>query len=119
MDSQRYIEVTGEGCYTERAICYVAEVSIEVRAAKKETVLDEVRDCWTAAMSRLRENGIADSEIVEGGIDYLRPWYWRKKPGQTGTRKIILKVSEFDRLSHALESLEPLVSANDGLLLSI
>ncbi len=110
MDAERYIEVTGEGCFAEKAVRYVAEISIELRAAKKETVLDEVRELWTAVIALLRENGIADSEIVEGGIEYFRPWYWRKKPGQTGTRKIILKVSDFDRLNTALESLEPLVS---------
>lgn len=112
MDAQRYIEVTGEGCFTETANRYVAEVSVEVRAAKKETVLDEVREFWTAAIASLRENGIADAEIAEGGIDYFRPWYWRKKPGQTGTRKIILKVPDFDRLNTALEALEPLRSGN-------
>ncbi|MEZ6133821.1 MAG: SIMPL domain-containing protein [Pirellulaceae bacterium] len=110
MDAQRYIEVTGEGCFTETASRYVAEVSFEVRAAKKETVLEEVREFWTAAIASLRENGIADSEIAEGGIDYFRPWYWRKKPGQTGTRKIILKVPDFERLNTALEALEPLRS---------
>ena len=108
MDAQRYIEVTGEGCFTETASCFLAEISVEVRAAKKETVLEEVRTFWDSAVACLRENGIADSEIVEGGIDYFRPWYWRKKPGQTGTRKIILKVTDFDRLNSALEALEPL-----------
>ena len=49
-------------------------------------------------------------KLLEGGIDYFRPWYWRKKPGQTGTRKIILKVPDFDRLNTALEALEPLRS---------
>ena len=110
MDAQRYIEVTGEGCFTETASRYVADVSVEVRAAKKETVLEEVREFWTAAVASLRENGIADSEIAEGGIDYFRPWYWRKKPGQTGTRKIIRKVPDFDRLNTAMEALEPLRS---------
>ncbi len=110
MDAQRYVEVTGEGCFTETASCYVAEVSVEVRAAKRETVLDEVREFWTTALASLRENGILDSEIAEGGIDYFRPWYWRKKPGQSGTRKIILKVPAYDRLSAALEALEPLRS---------
>lgn len=108
MDAQRYIEVSGEGCFTETASRFVAEVSVEVRAAKKETVLEEVREFWDSAIALLRKNGIADSEIVEGGIDYFRPWYWRNKPGQTGTRKIILKVSDFDRLNSALEALEPL-----------
>ena len=108
MDAVRYIEVTGEGCFTETANCYVAEVSVEVRAAKKETVLEEVREFWTAAIASLRENGIADTEFAEGGIDYLRPWYWRKRSGQTGTRKIILKVADFDRLNSALEALESL-----------
>ena len=110
MNAQQYIEVTGEGSFTETANRYVAEVSVEVRAARKETVLSEVREFWSEAIASLRENGIADTEIAEGGVDYFRPWYWRKKPGQTGARKIILKVPSFDRLNTALEALEPLRS---------
>lgn len=108
MDAQRYIEVTGEGCFTEIANRFIAEVTAEVRAAKKETVLNEVREFWTEVIASLRENRIADTEISEGGVDCFRPWYWHKKPGQTGTRKVILKVSEFERLNTALEALEPL-----------
>lgn len=108
MDAQRYIEVTGEGSFIENASCFVAEVTVEVRAAKKDTVLEEVGQFWTATIASLRENGIADSEIAEGGIDLFRPWYSRKKPGQVGSRKIILRVEQFDRLNSALEAIEPL-----------
>ncbi len=108
MIAQRYVEVTGEGSFTETASRFVAEVLIEARTARKETVFDEVHKLWEAAVSSLRNHGIDDSEIVEGGIDYFHPWYWRRMPGQTGTRTIILKVVDFERLNAALESLGPL-----------
>jgi uncharacterized protein YggE len=106
----RYIEVIGEGEFLETAARFVAQVTLEVRAAKDETALQEVADLWVEALVRLRESGINDDEIVEGGTDYHRPWYWKKKVGQTATRKIILKVTDFGRLSRALADLEPLQS---------
>jgi uncharacterized protein YggE len=104
----RYIEVTGEGRYVEIAARFVAEISVEVRAAKQETAMDEAAALWKSALATLRSAGIAEEEIVEGGTGYFHPWYWKKKVGQTASRKIILKVSEFGRLNRALEELEPL-----------
>ncbi len=104
----RYIEVTGEGRFVERAARFVADISVEVRAAKQETALDEAAALWKDAITVLRESGIAEDEIIEGGTSYYRPWYWKKQVGQTATRKILLKVSDFTRLNRALEQLEPL-----------
>ena len=108
----RYIEVIGEGQYTEMASRFIADVTVEVRAGKDETALREVAELCAEALTSLRESGIADAEIVEGGTDFRRPWYWKKQVGQNAARKIILKVSDFSRLNLALEKLEPLQSRN-------
>lgn len=106
----RYIEVIGEGCFEETAARFIADVTLEVRAAKEETALREVGELREEALSFLRSAGLVDEEIVEGGLDVHRPWHWKKKVGQTATRKLLLKVEDFGRLSHALELLEPLQS---------
>ncbi len=109
----RYIEVIGEGTFTETAVRFIAEITLEVRAAKGETSLREVAELCSEALSVLRAAEINDDEIVEGGTDFRRPWYWKKKEtGQNAARKIILKVTEFGKLNRALEQLEPLQSQN-------
>ncbi|WP_428305047.1 SIMPL domain-containing protein [Lacipirellula sp.] len=108
MEAQQYVEITGEGKFTETASQFVAEVTVEIRAAKKETALTEAGEYWKEAVAHLRMNGIADEEIVEGGLSCLTPWYSRKNVGETASRTIILKVKDFSRLSRTLESLEPL-----------
>ena len=45
----RYIEVTGEGSYVENAARFVAEITVEVRAAKQETAMDEAAALWKSA----------------------------------------------------------------------
>lgn len=106
----RYIEVIGEGRFEETAARFLAEVTLEVRAAKEETALREVGELREEALAVLRSTGLDDTEFVEGGLDVHRPWHWKKQVGQTATRKLLLKVEDFGRLSHALERLEPLQS---------
>lgn len=107
-----YIEVIGEGQFIETACRFIAEVVLEVRAAKDETAFAEVGELARDAVSILREAGLSEDEIGEGGSDVQRSWYWKKQVGQTAARKVILKVSDFTRLNRALEKLEPLQSRN-------
>lgn len=110
---ERYIEVIGEGHFIETACRFIAEVSLEVRAAKDDTAYAEVGELARDAAAILREAGLTENEMVEGGSDVQRPWYWKKKQiGQTAIRKLILKASDFSRLNRALEKLEPLQSRN-------
>jgi uncharacterized protein YggE len=109
---ERYIEVVGEGKFLETASHFISQITLEVRAAKDETALHEVAELRTEAIEVLRKAGISDEEFVEGGADFHRPWYWKKQVGQSAARKIILKVTDYGRLTHALELLEPLQSRN-------
>lgn len=109
---ETYIEVNGEGRYVEAASCFIADVTLEVRAAKGETAMQEVSELRDEALAVLHKSGIRDDEIIEGGTDFRRPWYSKKQVGQNAARKIILKVAEFGRLNIALEQLEPLQSRN-------
>ncbi len=108
----RYIEVIGEGQFIETAKRFIANVTLEVRAAKDETAFREVAELCAEAIKLLRETGLKEEEIVEGGTDVYRPWYWKKQVGQNAARKIILKVADFGRLNRALEQLEPLQLRN-------
>lgn len=108
----RYIEVIGEGEFIEHASRFIAELTLQVRAAKEETASSELKSFVTAAYQILLESGIRDEEFVEGGIDFTQPWYWRKQVGQSASRKLILKVTDFSRLLGSLEKLEPLQAAN-------
>ena len=108
----RYIEVIGEGSFNETASRFIAEVTLEVRAAKDETALRDVAEFCNDAVAILRDAGLADEELTEGGTDFRRPWYWKKQVGQNASRKLILKVSDFGRLVRALELLERLQSRN-------
>ncbi len=105
---ERYIEVTGESQYTESAARFVAEIVLEVRAAKDETAYRDIAILRDEAVVLLKEAGLGDDEIYEGGQDMRRPWYWKKQVGQNAARKIILNVEDFGRLSRALDSLEVL-----------
>jgi len=108
----RYIEVIGEGQFVETVCRFIADVALEVRVAKDETAFAEVGDLARDAVAVLRQAGLSEEEIVEGGSDFQRPWYWKKQAGQTASRKVILKVSDFARLNRGLEALEPLQSRN-------
>ncbi|MFO0821477.1 MAG: SIMPL domain-containing protein [Pirellulales bacterium] len=112
MHMDRFIEVIGEGSFIETASRFIAEVTLEVRAAKDEAALRDVAELCGEALALLRDAGITDEELVEGGTDIRRPWYWKKQVGQNAARKLILKVTDFGRLSRALELLEPLQSRN-------
>jgi uncharacterized protein YggE len=108
----RYIEVTGEGQFQESAARFIAELTLEVRADKEETAMSEVDELCGEALAMLRRHGIAEDEIVEGGGNLWRPWYWKKQAGQKAMRRVILKAADFGRLNRALEQLEPLQSRN-------
>ncbi|MBS0209465.1 MAG: SIMPL domain-containing protein [Planctomycetes bacterium] len=109
---KRYIEVIGEGKFVEAASKFVAALNLEVRAAKDETAFRELSELAGEVLAALRDAKITDEEIVEGGTDLHQPWYWKKKVGQTASRRIILKVADFSRLNRALEQLEPIQSRN-------
>lgn len=108
MSNDRYIEVVGEGRFDEHVASFIASITVQVRSAKDDTSLDEVDEMWRAVVSTLRQAGITDEEIVEGGTSYFHPWYWKKKPGQRAVRKVLLKVRDFSRMNSALAEIEPL-----------
>ena len=109
---ERYIDVIGEGQFRETVSRFVADVVLQVRAAKDETAFVEIGELSREAISILRGSGITDDEIVEGGSDFQQPWYRKKQIGQAVQRTVILKVADFGRLNRALEKLEPLQSRN-------
>lgn len=108
----RYIEVIGEGSFHETAARFIVAVQFEVRAAKDETALREVSELANSAIALLREAGLNDEEITEGGTELYQPWYRKKQVGQNSSRNVILKVADYGRLIHALELLEPLQIKN-------
>ena len=49
-DMEHYVEVIGEGSFVEMARRFVAEVQLEVRAAKDEVAFSEVIELWGEAL---------------------------------------------------------------------
>ena len=104
----RYIETKGEGQYQSAVARYLADVSLEVRAANNDTAFAEVAELRTQAIAVLLGNGIDRHELSEGRTEFKRPWFWKRKAGQSATRKVTIKASEIGRMIGALEALEPL-----------
>ena len=89
----RYVDVRGQATFTEHASRFVTEVGLEVRATKQEAAIEEVTELWREVIASLKESKIETEEIIEGGTDYHRPWFWTRKTARTAGRKIILKVA--------------------------
>jgi uncharacterized protein YggE len=104
----RFIEVVGVGTLVERVGEYRADVTVQVRAAQVETAIKEVAELRVQCIRQLRSAGLAENELQEGGSEVWRPWFWKKKPGQEASQKLLVSCSDVQRLMGALGSLEPL-----------
>ena len=63
---ERFIEVIGEGQFTEVASRFIAAVVSEIRAAKDETALTELAELFRDAINTLRDAGITDEPENRG-----------------------------------------------------
>jgi uncharacterized protein YggE len=103
-----FIEVIGQGTLTEKVVEYRADLLVTVRAAQGDAALKEATKLRDRSIRTLKESGIKGSELTEGGGQVWRPWFWKKKPGQEVSHKIIIACPDRDRLFEALGALEPL-----------
>ncbi|HVK55294.1 MAG TPA: SIMPL domain-containing protein [Burkholderiales bacterium] len=106
MDS--FIEVIGKAILVEQVVEYRADLSVSVRAAQTETARSETGTLRDECVRVLRAAGIGQDELSEGGSSSWRPWFWKKKPGQETTYKILVTCREAERLYSALDALQPL-----------
>lgn len=103
-----YIQVMGEGSYTEEISEYMADIVLEVRAAKDQTAVAEMSDLKDDCVKKLVDSGIRNDEIIDGGGEVWRPWFRRKKVGKEARHKLTIKTPDMERLSRALSELEPI-----------
>src|SRR5215470_8730003 len=103
-----FIEVVGQGTLTEKVAEYRMDLSVTVRAAQGDVALKEATELRSRCIRTLKESGIKDRELTEGGGQVWRPWFWKKKPGQEASHKILIACPDWDRLFKALGALEPL-----------
>ena len=103
-----FIEVVGQGTLTEKVAEYRMDLSVTVRAAQGDVALKEATELRSRCIRTLKESGIKDSELTEGGGQVWRPWFWKKKPGKEASHKILIACPDWDRLFKALGALEPL-----------
>jgi uncharacterized protein YggE len=103
-----FIEVFGQGTLTEKVTEYRIDLSVAVRAAQGDAALKEAIELRDRCIVTLKESGVKSSELTEGGGQVWRPWFWKKKPGQEVSHKILISCPDFDRLFKALGALEPL-----------
>lgn len=104
----RFIEVVGVADVTETVTEYRADVTLQVRAAHVETAIKEVAELRSECIRRLRDAGLTEGELLEGGSQVWRPWFWKKKPGQEASQKLLVSCTDMHRLMQALGSLESL-----------
>ena len=69
-----FIEVIGVGRYTETIVNYRASMTLEVNSVWVETAVREVTELRSECVRRIRESGITEEELREGGIEVSRPW---------------------------------------------
>jgi uncharacterized protein YggE len=103
-----FIEVIGQATLTEKVVEYRADLSVTVRAARGDAALKEATEIRNRCIRTLKESGIEGSELTEGGGEVWRPWFWKKKPSQEVSHKILVACADRDRLFKALGALEPL-----------
>jgi uncharacterized protein YggE len=112
-----FIEVIGQGTLTEKVVEYRVDLSVTVRAAQGDAALKEATELRDRCIRTLKESGIKGSELMEGGGQVWRPWFWKKKPGQEVSHKILIACPDRDRLFKALGALEPLFDNHRSSLL--
>jgi len=103
-----YIEVTGESTLRETMAEAGAEIALAVRASRPEVALREAEQLRADCVRQLREAGLRDDELQDGGFQVWQPWYQRKKVGEEASMKILVRCDELSRLQQALSRLEPL-----------
>jgi hypothetical protein len=100
-----FIEVIGQGTLTEKVVEYRMDLSVTVRAVQGDAALKEATELRNRCIRTLKESGIRGGELTEGGGQAL---FWKKKPGQEVSHKILIACPDRDRLFKALGALEPL-----------
>ena len=105
MDS--YIEVSGTARAQETAREYYAHIEVEVRAAPKGGAGSTANELRNTVVRALREAGMRDDELVEGGERMSRSW-WRRKDEREASHTIVLKCEDYVRMVRAIAALEPL-----------
>jgi len=105
MDS--YIEVTGTARSQETAREFYAHIEVEVRAAPKAGAGSTATELRNTVVRALRDAGMRDDEMVEGG-ESIATYWWRKKGEREASRTIVLKCQDYVRMVRAIASLEPL-----------
>src|SRR5262245_56407607 len=108
MRMEPFIEVIGRGALTQKMTEFRADLSVTVRAAHGDAALKEAAELRDRCIHALKENGIKGGELTEGGGEVWRPWFWKKKPGQEVSHKILIACRDRDRLFAAVGALEPL-----------
>jgi hypothetical protein len=104
-----YIEIAGQAWLVEQVEEYRADLTLTVRAAQADTALSEGAGLRDQCIRTLRDAGIGQDEMSEGGKEVWRPWYWKKKEvGQESAFKILLACPDAGRLYAALDALQPL-----------
>lgn len=114
----RFIEVVGTGNLVERVVEYRADVTLLVRAPQAETAIREALELRSSCIRTLKAAGLSDSDLKEGGAEVRQPWFWKKKPGQEATQKLLIACTDLPRLMNALSALEPLFE-NQRFTLSV
>jgi uncharacterized protein YggE len=103
-----YVDVTGSTELVETVSQLRADLELIVRASHADTAVREAMELRNQCIRKLKEAGLGDADLQEGGAQAWRPWFWKKAAGQEAAQKILVSCSEARVLYRALSSLEPL-----------
>lgn len=102
----RTIDVIGDARFVEEVKEYVVDLVVQVRAPKRETVLKDLSELQRNCVQYLVTSGMRREEIVYGGSEVWRPWYWIDTGAKEAEHTITIRTPDIERLTGALSGLE-------------
>mgnify|MGYP003331768302 CR=1 FL=1 len=113
----RFIEVSGEGSSSEKARCYVAEITIFDSSAESQG--SSLAEAWDSVLTELETSEISEDEIAAGGRVFYRPWYRQENSREEGKRSLLLRVTDLKRLKTALDNLSAVIFDSDQVSMRV
>lgn len=106
----RFIEVVGVGRYTESVVQYRAYLTVEVNDARVDAATREATALRVECIRRIRESGITDQELREGGAEVARHWSSKEEAEKThdARQRLLISCDDPQRLMRAISSVDSL-----------
>lgn len=107
-----FVEVVGEGQFTEEIEKYVVHLDLEVRTSGDTPVMGALERFRGRSIDRLYGTGLQEGELIDGGLDL---WHWqvRKNHKKEASHKIIIMSPDLSRIAAAIRTIEELITSKE------